>query len=65
MLSYEDAQIVAYALYNAGFEPSCSSDYFEQITAGYGNLDSTGEWQYPLNVLFDGVNLVILSESVN
>lgn len=39
-----------------GEPPSFSSDLADQITAGYGELDEYGNWQFPL---FPGVDYVI------
>lgn len=38
--------------WQSGELPSFSSDLADQITAGYGDLDEWGNWQFPL---FPGV----------
>lgn len=41
----------AYRRFNAGEKP-CFSTFIDEvtITAGYGKLDFSGEWEYPLHV---------------
>lgn len=39
---------VAIELYFAGYKPNFSTSIADQVTAGYGLLDSNGFWQYQL-----------------
>ena len=49
----------AYRLYYEGFRPSYSTSISGYVTAGYGQLDFCGEFQFPLEV--DQETFVILS----
>jgi hypothetical protein len=41
-------QVVALRRYYAGETPHFSTGIHERITAGYGDLNFNGFWQYPL-----------------
>lgn len=46
---YSLREYVARELFAAGRRPQYSSNYFDDITCGYGDLDSAGEWMFPLD----------------
>lgn len=48
LLDLRGSEIVAHALFNAGFPYSTSSDVVDQITKGYGKLSPSGVWEYQL-----------------
>lgn len=48
LLCLQHAEIVAHALFNAGFPYSTSSDVLDNITKGYGKLSENGFWEYQL-----------------
>ncbi len=49
-LNLLDRVSIGYALFDAGFPPSYSSDLCHSLTVGYGELSCEGVWQYPLFV---------------
>lgn len=52
-LCYEDQQAVAYALFDAGFEPEWSHNVADMLTAGY-TCNEYGSFVYPLSLYDDG-----------
>lgn len=44
----EDRVAIAYALHDAGFKYQVSTSVADFTTAGYGELDQYGEFEYPL-----------------
>lgn len=55
-LRFLDRQCIAYSLYDAGFPPSYSHDQAGFTTSGYGALDDSGNWEYPLVIGEYGYN---------
>ena len=45
LLTLDDKEAIAYALYAAGFEPTTSTDFCNTIIRGYGNGNSYFEYQ--------------------
>lgn len=50
-LNAQDRTAVAYALYDAKFDESWSSDVSEYLIAGYGDFHKDGDFMYPLYVV--------------
>lgn len=48
LITFEDEVCIAYALFDAGFEPCWSHDYADNLICGYG--DSVGGFKYELLV---------------
>lgn len=48
LITFEDEVCIAYALFDAGFEPMWSHDYCDNLICGYG--DSVGGFKYELVV---------------
>lgn len=55
-----DEQKEAYRLFESGVKPSFSTFIDEvTITAGYGELDSSGSFEYPLSVDQETLEIIV------
>ena len=45
-----EAETIALSRYQAGEKPTYSTGICGELTCGYGELDSNGYWEFPLDV---------------